>query len=176
MFRAVIFGLTLILNFSAVAAGTPHLGQPADPARLAAWDIDISPDGTGLPPGYGTAADGELIYAAKCAMCHGPAGRGGPADRLTGGLGTLRSLHPIKTVASYWPYATTLFGFIRAAMPITSPRSLSASEVYGLCAYLLSIDGIMSREVVLNRKNLPGVVMPNRYGFRSMWRPDETGH
>jgi S-disulfanyl-L-cysteine oxidoreductase SoxD len=172
--KATIFGLTIILSFSAVAADGPHLGEPANPARLATWDIDISPDGAGLPAGLGSADEGDRVYAAKCAMCHGPNGRGGPANRLTGGLRTLRSPHPVNTVASYWLYATTLFGFIRAAIPITSPWCLSVSEVYGLCAYLLLIDGIVPREIALDRKNLTGIVMPNRNGFRSMWRRGNT--
>jgi S-disulfanyl-L-cysteine oxidoreductase SoxD len=149
----------------------PHLGQPADPARIAAWDIDVSPDGTGLPDGHGSVSEGARLYADKCEICHGPAGAGGAADRLTGGIGTLRSAKPIKTVASYWPYATTLFGFVRAGMPITAPRSLSAAEVYAVCAYLLSIDHIVPQDAVLDRKTLPAIVMPNRNGFRSMWPP-----
>jgi mono/diheme cytochrome c family protein len=170
MLRYALLALTVVLSSSANAAETPRLGQPADPGRLTAWDIDVSPNGSGLPQGRGSASDGARTYVAKCAMCHGPAGRGGPADRLTGGLGTLRSPHPVKTVTSYWPYATTLFGFIRAAMPITHPRSLSASEVYGLCAYLLSIDGVVPRDAVLDRSSLPDIAMPNRHGFRSMWK------
>jgi cytochrome c len=163
-----------MMTSPAMAGPAPNLGQPADPARIAAWDIDVSPNGEGLPGGHGSVAQGAEVYAEKCQMCHGPAGAGGVADRLTGGIGTLRSPQPLKTVASYWPYATTLFGFVRAAMPITAPRSLSASEVYAVCAYLLSIDHIVPPESVLDRSTLAAIVMPNRNGFRSMWPKSKT--
>src|SRR5471032_2773777 len=119
---------------AARAAETPHLGKAADPELLKAWDISIPPDGSGLPPGRGSVVEGVAIYEAKCEMCHGAAGAGQPADRLTGGIGTLASSQPIKTVASYWPYATTLFDYVRRAMPISAPRSLTGHEVYALCA------------------------------------------
>jgi cytochrome c len=151
------------------AAQTPRLGKNPDPALLRAWDIDVSPDGAGLPAGHGSAEEGAKIYEVKCAACHGENGVGGPADRLTGGVGTLADAHPVKTVSSYWPYATTLFGFIRASMPITEPRSLSAHEVYALCAYLLSIDGVVPRDAVLDAQSLAKTVMPNRHGFKSIW-------
>jgi S-disulfanyl-L-cysteine oxidoreductase SoxD len=152
------------------AAETPHLGEPADPQLLKAWDISIPPDGSGLPPGRGSAAEGAVIYGAKCVMCHGPAGAGQPADRLTGGIGTLASAQPVKTVASYWPYATTLFDYVRRAMPISAPRTLTAHEVYALCAYLLSIDGIVPKNAVLDAKSLPKIKMPNRDGFIDVWK------
>ena len=160
-----------VMIMPAIAGPAPHLGQPADPARVKAWDIDVSPDGKGLPDGHGSVAEGAAIYAEKCEMCHGVSGVGGGADRLTGGIGTLRAPQPIKTVASYWPYATTLYGFVRAAMPITAPRSLTADEVYAVCAYLLSIDHIVPQDAVLDRNTLPAIVMPNRNGFRNMWPP-----
>jgi S-disulfanyl-L-cysteine oxidoreductase SoxD len=157
------------------AAETPHLGKSADPELLKAWDISIPPDGSGLPPGRGSVAEGAAIYDAKCLMCHGTVGIGQPADRLTGGIGTLASVQPVKTVASYWPYATTLFDYVRRAMPISAPRSLTAHEVYALCAYLLSIDGIVSRNAVLDAKSLPKVKMPNRDGFINVWKmPDSA--
>jgi mono/diheme cytochrome c family protein len=168
----VLFSLTLLLSGPA-AAQTPRLGTPPDPALLKAWDIDVSPDGAGLPPGHGSVEEGAKLYEAKCAACHGENGVGGPADRLSGGVGTLADAHPIKTVSSYWPYATTLFGFIRASMPITEPRSLSAHEVYALCAYLLSIDGIVPKNAVLDAKSLPNIVMPNRHGFKNMWNKEK---
>lgn len=148
---------------------TPNLGQPATPALIAAWDISIAPDGTGLPPGRGTPAEGALVFATKCAACHGDSGVGGPADQLTGGLGSLASPQPVKTVASFWPYATTLFDYIRRAMPVTNPQSLSNSEVYALCAYLLSINKIIAPDFELNAATLPTVRMPNRDGFISAW-------
>lgn len=162
--------LLVVTAFGAAsAADAPHLGEPADPARITAWSIDVSPDGAGLPPGRGSVEEGAKIFATKCEGCHGAAGAGKPADRLTGGIGTLASAHPVKTVASYWPYATTLFAYIRGSMPITSPRSLSADETYALCAYLLSIDGIVAKDAVLDAKTLPKVGMPNARGFRNVW-------
>lgn len=170
---ALVSGMSLWA--STAVAQSPALGFAPDPALVRAWDIDVSPDGAGLPAGHGSVEDGALIYADKCAACHGEGGNGGPADRLIGGVGTLTSAHPVKTVASYWPYATTLFSFIRSAMPITEPRSLSAHEVYALCAYLLSIDGIVSKDAVLDQKSLPGIAMPNRHGFKSIWDEDKSG-
>jgi cytochrome c len=132
-------------------------------------DITVAADGTGLPPGSGTVAEGRATYTAKCVACHGPAGGGGGlADRLTGGMGSLASARPIRTVASYWPYAPTLFDYIRRAMPLTAPQSLHDEEVYGLVAYLLSIDGILTADARLDRQSLSRIVMPNRDGFVSL--------
>ena len=150
---------------TAFAADAPHFGAPADPARMKAWDISILPDGSNLPPGKGSVKEGEAIYAAKCQMCHGAEGKGQPADRLTGGIGTLNTAQPIKTVASYWPYATTVFDYIRRAMPVNHPHSLDDHEVYALVAYILSIDGIVKKDAVLDAKSLPKIKMPNRDGF-----------
>ena len=149
----------------ALAATVPHFGQPADPATVKAWDMSIAPDGKGLPPGRGSVSEGLAIYTEKCVMCHGVNGVGKPADQLTGGIGTLASVAPVKTVSSYWPYATTLFDYIRRAMPVTAPRSLSDHEVYALVAYILSIDGIVKKDAVMDAKSLPKVKMPNRDGF-----------
>jgi mono/diheme cytochrome c family protein len=158
----------LFLATPAFAAEAPHFGAPADPARLKAWDISIAPDGAGLPPGKGSVAEGAQVYAAKCQSCHGANGEGKPADRLTGGIGSLTSAQPLKTVASYWPYATTLFDYIRRAMPVTAPRSLSDAETYSLVAYILSIDGIVKKNAVLDAKSLAKIKMPNRDGFIDM--------
>lgn len=150
---------------SSPEVGAPHYGVPADPARIKAWDISIAPDGTGLPPGKGSVAEGLTIYSQKCVMCHGVDGAGKPADRLTGGIGTLTSAAPVKTVASFWPYATTLFDYTRRAMPVTTPRTLTDHETYALVAYILSVDGIVKKDAVLDAKSLPKVKMPNRDGF-----------
>jgi S-disulfanyl-L-cysteine oxidoreductase SoxD len=166
------FALVLLLCAAAgpaLAAVVPHFGVPADPARLKAWDISIAPDGAGLPPGKGSVTEGAQIYAAKCQACHGPNGEGKPADRLTGGIGSLTSAAPVKTVASYWPYATTLFDYIRRAMPVTSPRSLTDPEAYALVAYILSVDGIVKKNALLDAKSLAKIKMPNRDGFIDMW-------
>ncbi len=153
----------------AAQADGPELGVPASPSLVKAWDISIAPDGSGLPPGSGTVAQGAILFEEKCEACHGPAGSGGPADRLTGGVGSLTSSHPIKTVASYWPFATTLFDYIRRAMPIPRPESLSNDEVYALCAYLLSVDHIVAPDTTLDATTLPKVRMPNRNGFVPLW-------
>jgi len=147
-----------------VAAG-PQFGTPVDSATVASWDSSIPPSGKGLPSGQGSVAEGQVVYAQKCVMCHGVNGAGKPADPLTGGIGTLASPKPVKTVASYWPYATTLFDYIRRAMPISQPRSLSNHEVYALVAYILSVNGIVRKDAVMDAETLPKVKMPNRDGF-----------
>lgn len=148
------------------------LGQPATDELIAEWDIDITPDGTGLPAGRGTVHEGVLVYANKCASCHGATGTEGPQDRLVGGQNTLATAHPVKTVGSYWPYATTLFDYIRRAMPLTAPQSLSADEVYAVVAWLLYQNGIVPEDAVLDAATLPAVEMPNSQGFVSDPRPD----
>ena len=151
-----------------------NLGQPASEKEVQAWDISIGPDGAGLPAGKGTAKDGATIYEAKCLSCHGKAGAGGKklADRMVGGIGTRASAKPMKTVGSFWPYATTLFDYIRRAMPFDVPLSLTDDEVYALTAYILWLnDGIVAEEQVVNSKTLPKIKMPNRDGFVSHWPP-----
>ncbi len=169
--RSLVAALLLAFFCSSVlaAAPRPRLGEPANSGRIAAWDILPGRDGSNLPPGHGSVREGQAIFAARCAMCHGEAGAGKPADRLTGGVRSLTTPHPLRTVASYWPYATTLFGYIRAAMPINQPRSLNANEAYALCAYILSVDRIVPGNAVLGAANLAAVKMPNRNGFRAVW-------
>lgn len=150
---------------TAPAAEGPSLGRTLTGAIPAGWDISIPPDGAGLPPGSGTAVAGEPIYAAKCQACHGADGEKGPNDRLVGGKGTLSSEQPVKTVGSYWPYATTLFDYIRRAMPFPQPHSLSDDEAYALTAYVLYLNGIVEREATMDAKTLPAVRMPNRNNF-----------
>ncbi|RQS62621.1 cytochrome c [Burkholderia sp. Bp8963] len=153
------------------AAARFDLGQPVDRSAIASWDIDVSADGTGLPAGSGTVAHGRGIFAARCAMCHGDAGQGGIGDPLFGGAGTLSSAKPRKTVGSYWPYATTLFDYIRRAMPYNAPQSLSADEVYAVTAYLLYLNQVVPDDTRLDAKTLPKVRMPNRDGFVPDPRP-----
>lgn len=153
---------------------SPHLGRVVTQADIAAWDISIAPDGTGLPPGSGTAKQGEVLFAAKCAACHGAKGTGpaGPpplGGPLVGGSGSLTGEKPVKTVGSYWPYATTLFDYVRRAMPFTQPQSLSNDEVYALAAYILSLNGIIGDQEVMNAKTLAQVKMPNRAKFFSVY-------
>ena len=147
------------------AQETPHLGRPATPAEVAGWDISIPPDGTGLPPGSGTPEQGAAVYAQKCQACHGEKGAGQPNDPLVGGQGTLASASPVRTIGSYWPYATTVFDYVRRAMPYTQPQSLSNDEVYAVTAYLLHLNGIIGAQDVMNAQTLPQVRMPNREHF-----------
>ena len=152
------------------SAQSPNLGKPISQEDLASWDISIGPDGAGLPPGSGTVQQGAAVFAAKCQACHGEKGAGQPNDRLVGGQGTLAGERPaVKTVGSYWPYATTLFDYVRRAMPITNPLSLSDDEVYAVSAYVLFINGIIGEDVAMNAQTLPQVRMPNRDGFISDW-------
>jgi cytochrome c len=136
---------------------------------MARWDISIAPNGDGLPAGSGSVRQGEGVYAQKCASCHGVKGAGKPADALVGGRGTLASDTPLRTVGSYWPYATTLFDYVRRAMPLTSPLSLTNDEVYAVTAYLLNLNGIVPEDATMDARTLPQVRMPNRDGFIKDW-------
>lgn len=151
----------------AAAPPPPALGRPATADEIARADISIPPDGTGLPPGSGSVSQGAQVFTAQCQICHGAAGAGGPMDRLTGGVGSLTSSTPIRSVTSYWPYATTVFDYIRRAMPLTAPQTLTDDEAYALTAYLLSVDGVVPKDTVMDAASLPKVVMPNRNGFVS---------
>lgn len=158
----------LCLSVPAFAQG-PNLGRPLTPEEIEKNDITVAPDGAGLPSGSGSVSAGEAVYKQKCQGCHGADGAGKPMEQLTGGVGTLASSKPVKTVVSYWPTATTLFDYIRRAMPFQSPESLTNDEVYGLTAYLLSIDGVVPKDAVLDAKSLAKVKMPNRDGFVRWW-------
>jgi cytochrome c len=141
------------------------IGHAVDAADVVAWNIDVSPDGKGLPAGSGDVASGRKVFASKCAACHGATGEGGLGDRLVGGMGSLTSAQPVKTVGSYWPYATTLFDYIRRAMPYNAPQSLSPGDVYAVSAFLLNANGIVPDGTRLDARTLPKVKMPNRDGF-----------
>ncbi len=142
-----------------------NLGTPISEAEIAAWDISILPDGSGLPPGSGTPAEGARIFATKCAVCHGESGKGGLAAALVGGPPLTSGIDATKTIANFWPYATTIFDFTRRAMPWPKPRSLTNDEVYALTAYMLSLNKIVGDNDVMNAQTLPKVRMPNRDGF-----------
>src|SRR5215216_6033869 len=178
-----------VLAFAVIAAdvsgqGYPSsfsFGEPASEQDIAKVAIAIPANGRGLPPGKGDYAKGKELYAAACAACHGPDLKGvsnlpdmpsGAALRLVGGRGTLTSQKPIVTVESYWPYATTLFDYTRRAMPYTAPGTLSADEVYALCAFILGEANIIDKTMVLDAKILPKVQMPNRDGFIPDQRPE----
>src|SRR5215470_992876 len=151
-----------------VTAGTPegpNLGREATPAQIAGWDISVGPDGVGLPPGKGTAAAGARVYEQKCQACHGAKGAGQPNDRLVGGQGTLASKTPVRTVGSYWPYPTTVFDYVRRAMPYIQPQSLNNDDVSALTAYLLYLNGVIREQDETNAQTLPKVAMPNRDNF-----------
>lgn len=150
---------------SPLTGETPNLGRVATPAEVAGWDVSIPPDGTGLPPGRGTSAQGAVAFERKCQSCHGERGAGQPNDRLVGGHGTLASKAPVRTIGSYWPYATTVFDYVRRAMPYTQSHSLSDNEVYAVTAYLLHLNGIIGESDVMNAETLPKVRMPNRDNF-----------
>jgi len=140
------------------------LGKTIDEVQIAAWNIDVAPSGAGLPPGKATARQGESIYKDKCASCHGNQGQGGVANRLVGG-GALNTDKPIKTVGSYWPYATTVFDYTKRAMPHPLPQSLTNDEVYATTAYILYMNKIIGIDDEMNAKTLPLVKMPNWDGF-----------
>jgi cytochrome c len=163
--RALAASLTALALAQAHAQEGPGLGVEIAPADFAPWDISIQPDGEGLPPGSGDAATGAAIYAAKCLACHGEQGVGGPNDRLVGGHGTLTQLAQVRTIGSFWPQASTVFDYIRRAMPFQSPQSLSNDEVYAVTAYLLALNGIIEEDATLNARTLSRVEMPNRDGF-----------
>ncbi len=165
--RKLASGLALAFLSTAACAQAPKFGAPASEADIAAWNTEISPDGAGLPAGGGTVADGGKIYAAKCQACHGEKGAGRPNDILAGGFGTLQTPDKpaVKTVGSFWPYATTLFDYVRRAMPWNAPKSLSDSEVYAVSAYILNLNNIIAADDVMDARMLPKVAMPNREGF-----------
>ena len=149
MRNGAVFCAAVLIAVSPAFAQAPQFGQPIAPADIAPWDISIGPDGAGLPAGRGSAKQGEAVYAAKCRACHGENGVGRPNDALVGGAGTITSEQPaVKTVGSYWPYATTLFDFIRRAMPWNETKSLSNDEVYALSAYILQLNGIIGADDV----------------------------
>jgi len=147
----------------------PAFGTAVSAEEIARFDISIPPSGVGLPAGNGTAKQGAAVYGAKCLACHGAKGVGKPADVLVGGVGSLASKTPLRTVGSYWPYATTLFDYVRRAMPIANPLSLSDDEVYAVSAYVLFLNGIVGEDAQIDAQSLPLVKMPNRDGFISDW-------
>jgi len=182
---ALVGGALIALCVAAVTAQAPErfgIGAPASPEQIAALDIDVRPDGTGLPPGQGTARDGAGVYAKQCAACHGAKGEGGPADPLVAadppGLAPFgpayeqwRGARPDVpfTIGNYWPFATTVFDYVRRAMPPTAPGILTADETYAVVAWLLAQNGIIGDEAVMNAQSLPKVAMP----ARKMFVPDD---
>ena len=177
MFRSPKCGAltaALLMSISPVLiAGPLGIGAPATAEMIAGWDIDIRPDGQGLPPGAGSVADGEGLYEAQCASCHGLFGEGaGRWPVLAGGEGTLDTAHPEKTIGSYWPYASTLWDYIHRAMPYPAPQSLTDDEVYAITAYVLYLNDIVDDDFVLNQETFQEVKMPNEPNFYIDDRPD----
>jgi cytochrome c len=168
---SAVLGIAFAVLAQARAGEGPNLGREATPAEITAWDISIPPDGSGLPPGSGRAAAGAALYAAKCQACHGEKGAGQPNDRLVGGQGTLGGPAPVRTIGSYWPYATTIFDYVRRAMPYQQPHSLTDDEVYAVTAYLLQLNGVIAEGDVINAQTLPKVKMPNRDNFILAYPP-----
>ncbi len=163
---AVSLILLALTPATTLAVDRLGIGSPVDGKTLAGWDIDVRPDGQGLPAGQGSAVDGEELYLEKCAACHGEFGEGaGRYPVLMGGYETLTTADPEKTVGSYWPYATTLFDYIRRAMPFGDAQSLSAKETYALSAYILFMNDIVTEDAVLDGAGLAAIKMPNRDGF-----------
>jgi mono/diheme cytochrome c family protein len=161
--------LILALSFSSTAfAQSPRLGKPISEADIKTWDIAILPDGTNLPPGSGMSAQGAKIYAEKCVACHAEGGKGGGAPGagpLVGGAPLTNGIETEKTIANYYAYATTVFDYIRRAMPHNTPRSLTDNEVYALTAYILALNKLIGENDVMDAKSLPQVKMPNRDNY-----------
>jgi S-disulfanyl-L-cysteine oxidoreductase SoxD len=171
--RALVIGIVLASLLTCVhAQGQYGIGRTATPAEIAGWNIDIGRDGSGLPPGGGTVSRGRDVFAQQCSACHGDKGEGGVGDRLVGGQGTLATSNPVRTVGSYWPYATTLFDYIRRAMPQNAPESLSNDDVYAVSAYILNLNGLLPADTTLDAKSLSSIKMPNRKMFVGDPRPD----
>jgi cytochrome c len=151
------------------------LGTPATQEQIAGWDIDVFADGRNLPAGSGTVMAGRDIYTKECLSCHGAQGEGGIGDRLAGGMGTLASAKPVRTVGSFWPYAPTLYDYIRRTMPLTAPQSLSNDETYAVTGYVLFLNGLLKEDAQVDAKTLADLKMPNRNGFVPDPRPDVKG-
>ena len=150
------------------APGRFGFGTPATEERVALWDIDIKPDGEGLPPGSGTVAEGQVVYEAQCLQCHGPTGTEGPNDRLVSS-GPWEQWPAGRTVGGYWPYATTLYDYTRKAMPQTTPGILSDDDVYAVVAYVLHLSGLVPADGVMDAASLAAVEMP----YRDRFVPDD---
>lgn len=165
-----VFALLACLGIAARANAqgnpqTPHLGTPMSETEVAKWDLTVFPDGRGLPPGHGSAKDGRAVYLQKCASCHGDQGQGATAEDLVSGPKPPTADNPSRAIGSYWPYATTIFDFIRRTMPPAAPGSLSSDEIYALTAYLLAANEIIAEGDEMNALSLPKIKMPNRDGF-----------
>src|SRR5215813_12322720 len=174
MWRCNAIVLVMLVTAVLLEAQSPTfgVGRPATAEEVRDVGVAIAPDGSGLPDGSGTVAAGRDVFVAQCARCHGPKGEGDIGPVLVGGQGTLRTARPLKTVGSFWPYATTLWDYINRAMPFDKPGLLKPSEVYAVAAYILNLNGIIGENDVMDAKTLPKVKMPNQNGFVPDSRPD----
>ena len=172
MIMASVAAIVLAGTGAARAQSPYGIGRPATSAEIAGWNIDIGRDGSNLPSGSGTVSHGREVYEQQCASCHGANGEGAVGDRLVGGQGTLATAKPVRTVGSYWPYAPTLFDYIRRAMPQSAPQSLSNGDVYAVSAYILNLNGLLPADAMLDAKTLAEIRMPNRGMFVDDPRPD----
>ena len=171
--QIALFAAVALACVTSAQAQSPYgIGRPATPAEIAGWNIDIDREGHNLPPGSGTVSHGHEVFDQQCAACHGAKGEGGIGDRLVGGQGTLATPKPVRTVGSYWPYAPTLFDYIRRAMPQNAPQSLSNDDVYAVSAYILHLNGLLPAGAALDATTLPAIEMPNRNMFTGDTRPD----
>jgi cytochrome c len=161
----LMLGAIFCLTATAALAGGPNLGKPIEPSDIASWDISIGPGGAGLPKGNGTAAQGAAIFEEKCALCHGEHGKGGHAIALVRDDRITDISAAMKSIPNFWPYATTLFDYIRRAMPWHMPRSLTGEEAYALTAYILTENKVIFGNEPMNAETLPKVKMPNQEGF-----------
>ena len=162
---SLVLVIALAFCSGTALAQSPRLGKPIPEADVAAWDISAMPDGTGLPPGSGTPAQGAKIYVEKCVACHGENGTGKPFAALVGGAPLTSGIETPKTIANFWGFSTIVFDFIRRAMPFQQPRTLTNDEVYALTAYILALNKIIGDNDTMNAQTLPKVRMPNRDGF-----------
>ena len=169
---AAVAAVALACATQAHAQSPYGIGRAATPAEIAAWNIDIDRHGDNLPPGSGNVSHGREVFEQQCAACHGAKGEGGVGDRLVGGQGSLATAKPVRTVGSYWPYAPTLFDYIRRAMPQTAPQSLSNDDVYAVSAYILNLNGLLAADAQLDARTLAAIKMPNRSMFVGDPRPD----
>jgi S-disulfanyl-L-cysteine oxidoreductase SoxD len=176
--RMVRFGLAILMlmmpgvSLSVHAQGRYGIGRTATPAEIAGWNIDVDRDGNNLPPGSGSVSHGRDVFDQQCAACHGTKGEGGVGDQLVGGQGTIATPKPVRTVGSYWPYAPTLFDYIRRAMPLNAPQTLGNEDVYAVSAYILNLNGLVAADATLDAKALAAIKMPNRNMFVGDPRPD----
>ena len=172
LYAAALAIVVLAGATSAQAQSLYGIGRAATPAEIAGWNIDIDRYGNNLPPGSGSVSRGHEVFDQQCSACHGAKGEGGVGDQLVGGQGTLAAPKPVRTVGSYWPYAPTLFDYIRRAMPLNAPQSLSDDDVYAVSGYILNLNGLLPADATLDARTLSAIKMPNRDKFVGDPRPD----